>query len=148
LTGDLKYEGVALPTNDGAWIFNFPDQHRINGRAKRLATGLQFKRVVRIVKWLRRDMLDQGVIQKKPPSFLVECLVYLVEDIHFLQQGDDRYDRLRRILGRILEILDSPTVWQAREINAIKLLFGTHQPWSLPEARDFIQRAANYVGST
>lgn len=43
-------EGVGLLNPPGDWTYNFPDLHIANGRSKRQRTGLQFKRVVRIIK--------------------------------------------------------------------------------------------------
>jgi len=88
---------------------NYPDQHSANGRSKRLNTGLQFKRVVRIVKRLRVDMTERGILRDKVPSFLVECLVYLVEDPYFTVASDDRYERVTRVLNRLAALRRKPS---------------------------------------
>jgi hypothetical protein len=70
------------------------------------------------------------------PSFLVECLVYGVEDQYFLIETDDRYDRLVRIVTRIYEQLDDPTwVSNALEINEVKFLFRPKQGWTADAAK-------------
>src|SRR5262249_41345042 len=78
------------------------------------------------------------------PSFLVECLVYRVEDDYFLVDADDRYDRLLRLVRRMHGQLNDP-VWAAtaNEINEIKLLFGPHQPWTIEVAKRFSAAAWN-----
>lgn len=76
------------------------------------------------------------------PSFLIECLTYVVEDAYFLVEADDRYDRANRILGRMWELLESP-LWTstATEINGIKFLFNIAQPWTVDDAKGFVALA-------
>jgi hypothetical protein len=141
--------GVAILSLDGTWTLNYPDQHIANGRAKRLATGLQFKRVVRIIKRLQSDMIANEITDGKIPSFLIECLVYLVEDGYFTNAGDDRYDRVKRVLRRIQEKLQLRHDWSAlgpREINGIKPLFETGQAWTKAEAIRFVDEALHHLG--
>jgi hypothetical protein len=81
-------KGVAILSRDGKWTFNFPDQHYNNGVAKRTRTRLRFKKIVRMLKRLRDELVDTGGLQaNEAPSFLIECLVYDVEDSFFLVGG-------------------------------------------------------------
>jgi len=140
-------QGTAILSRDGTnFTLNYPDQHADNGRAKRLNTGLQFKRVVRIVKRLRADMAERGILRDKVPSFLVECLVYLIEDRYFTDPSDDRYGRVSRVLNRLAEILANPLiVYSSYEINSIKLLFAGGQAWTLDAARNFVNLAVSHI---
>ena len=142
-----KVEGVAIIGTDGRWTFNYPDQHIANGKLKRTMTGHQFKKIVRIVKRMQSDMIDHGVITERVPSFLVECLVYLVEDHHFVG-NDDRYDRVKRVLNRSLEIVyrDGAALYNLPEVNGIKPLFGAQQAWTVEKARTFLARAISHMG--
>jgi hypothetical protein len=138
-------KGVAILGRAGGPTLNFPDQHYANGVAKRLRTRLRFKKNVRMIKRLRDELVESGVLQKGDvPSFLVECLVYGVEDSYFLVETDDRFDRLRRVVLRMNEQLNDP-VWPstATEINEVKLLFGAHQPWTAETAKRFTMTAWN-----
>lgn len=140
-------EGTAILSKDGRnFTLNYPDQHADNGRSKRLNTGLQFKRVVRIVKRLRADMTERGILRDKVPSFLLECLVYLVEDRYFTVASDDRYERVSRILNRLAEILANPLIaYTSYEINGIRSLFGGGQAWTLDTARNFVNLAISHI---
>lgn len=140
-------KGTAILSKDGRNLtLNYPDQHADNGRSKRLNTGLQFKRVVRIVKRLRADMTERGILRDKVPSFLLECLVYLVEDRYFTVASDDRYERVSRILNRLAEILANPLIaYTSYEINGIKSLFGGGQAWTLDTARNFVNLAISHI---
>ena len=132
-------EGVTILGKNGLWTNNFPEQHHTNGIEKRARTKQRFKKHVRIFKRLRDDLVESGqLVSKQVPSFLVECLTYAVEDGYFLFEEDDRYDRARRILARVEDLLNS-TSWvsTATEINEIKFLFHQAQPWTIEDAKAF-----------
>ncbi len=150
ITGPSTIFGVAILARDGAWTLNYPDHHLSNGRNKRLRTALRFKRVVRIVKRLQADMLEHGAITNRIPSFLIECLIYLVEDRHFCFEEDDRYDRVQRVLNRVAELLSLEHLLYGNihtEINGIKPLFGSGQAWTVAQAQSFINSAIIYLGN-
>ena len=135
--------GVTILGKGGAWIHNFPDQHAANGIAKRARTAHRFKRYVRIFKRLRDELVQEGKLApSRVPSFLIECLTYAIEDGYFLVEADDRYGRANRILWRMWELLENPQ-WTstATEINGIKFLFNTVQPWTVNAAKGFVALA-------
>ena len=133
-------EGVIIYARDGSQTMNFPHQHHENGKAKRERTARRFKRVVRTAKRLRDELVSLGKLRPgQVPSFLVESLVYGVEDQVFLHAEDDRYGRMSRVLLRLAEQASDQS-WQAaaREINDVKPLFLAGQSWSVADARAFI----------
>jgi hypothetical protein len=143
----IKTEGVGLLDPDGKWTFNFPDLHISNGRSKRLRTRLQFKRVVRIIKRMQSDMMAYEATNKRVPSFLIECMVHAVEDAYFTVEGDDRYDRVKRVLQRVAYLINGePHTFRLLEINNMKFLFGAHQGWRLQDAQEFVASALAHLG--
>jgi hypothetical protein len=136
-------KGIAILSTDGSWTFSFPDQHHTNGIAKRARTRLRFKKIVRMTKRLRDELVQQGAIQaKEVPSFLIECLVYGVEDQTFLFENDDRYDRLRRVVSRIhAQLHDPASCDSATDITEVAKLFGNDKPWTVASARQFSHAA-------
>jgi hypothetical protein len=136
-------EGITFLTGSDVWIYNFPEQHYANGVAKRGRTAHHFKKVVRSLKRLRDELVEAGALgEKQAPSFFIECLTYAVEDAFFTVDGDDRYDRLRRILRRSAQQLaDQNWTNQATEINGIKYLFRPSQPWTVNDAKMFVSTA-------
>ena len=139
-------EGVAIFSTESRWTLNFPEQHSANGVIKRGATSHRFKRIVRVFKRLRADMMERGLLAVKVPSFLVECLVYIVENEYFLVESDDGYDRVRRVALRMQELLNSPAATSLREINGIKLLFHSSEAWTLADARTFVNAVVIHLG--
>lgn len=148
LGGTNRYLGAAIFGRDSTWTYNYPDQHIENGRAKRLRTGRQFKRVVRTVKRLQSDMVARGGFDRRVPSFLIECLVYAVEDEYFTVPDDDRYGRVQRVLNRISQRVGSAlgAVW-LYEINGIKPLFNAGQAWTQADAQNFLNAALRHLGN-
>lgn len=141
-------QGIALLSEDGRWTMNFPEQHAANGVAKRGRTAHRFKKVVRTLKRMRADMADRGLQNVNVPSFVIECLVYVVEDEHFLVPGDDRYSRVRRVALRIQQLLGAPQVAaRLTEINEIKLLFHADQAWTYSAALTFVNAVVAHLGN-
>ena len=135
-------EGVAIVSANGAVTQNFPEQHHANGKTKRTNTAHRFKKIVRMAKRLNCELADDNAIPRRLPSFLVECLIFAVENAYFLQPNDDRYDRLLRVLYRASALLwDAEWHKTATEVNEIKYLFHASQSWTLNEARAFVAAA-------
>src|ERR1700756_722630 len=81
--------GTQLLPDNGGQIINWPRQNYDNGVAKNDATSRRFKAVVRILKRLRNEMVDNGHKVAEPiPSYLMECLVWNVPNQGF---GHDKY---------------------------------------------------------
>lgn len=135
-------DGVGITGTDGSETWNFPDQHHANGIAKRSRTAHRFKKVVRAAKRLNYELCEIGAINRRLPSFLVESLIYLVEDEYFLDEEDDRFDRFLRVLLRLNDLLANDSyVSSALEINEIKYLFHQSQAWTAADARNFVNAA-------
>ncbi len=134
-------EGIYILGANGSETINYPSRHHANGIAKRSRTAHQFKKVARSMKRLRDELVELGTLRpKQVPSFLVESLVYGVDDFYFVYD-EDRYDRVKRILQRMWEQLEN-NLWvlTATEINEVKPLFSS-QPWSLDDAKTYVKAA-------
>lgn len=134
--------GIAIHGADGSETWNFPLHHHRFGKAKHERTDYGFKKVVRQLKSLRDDLVEEGIVPEGvASSFLIECLAYRVEDEHYTKDITRRA-RLKRVLNRSNEQLADPAwIATAREINDWKLLFGNHQPWKPIDAQTFVALA-------
>lgn len=145
--GKLTYlSGTEFVPDSGGLIINWPQQHYDNGVAKNDRTRERFKAMVRAVKNLRNEMDDQGIGAAGPiPSYLIECVVFNVPDGTF---GHQRYyDELKevlRFLYHATKAQESCNEWG--EVNELKYLFRTSQPWSREEANAFVLAAWHHVG--
>jgi hypothetical protein len=135
--------GVAILDQELQWTFSYPDQHHRHGIDKRANTQLRFKKIVRMLKRLRDELVDTGALtSKEVSSFLVESLVHGVEDPYFTVEQDDRYDRLLRIVVRMrAQVHDAQCHSAALEINGINPLFLATDPARIVSAKKFADLA-------
>ncbi len=137
--------GTELHPDDGGEIINWPRQNYDNGVAKNDTTGRRFKPVVRILKRLRYEMVDNGhKIAGSIPSFLLECLAWNVPDDGF---GHENYrDDVQYALAHLWnETRSDNTCKEWGEINEMKYLFAG-QAWTRAQVNTFLDAAWNYIG--
>jgi hypothetical protein len=135
--------GVALLDQQLNWTCSYPDQHHRRGIEKRANTQLRFKKIVRMLKRLRDELVSSGALAPtEVSSFLIESLVHEVEEEYFAVEQDDRYDRLLRIVLRIrTHLYDQQRQNAALEINGINPLFSLADPVRLLSAKKFVDLA-------
>lgn len=149
--------GVALfPDNSSRRIENYPERlvdywpqtplHYENGVSKNTATRRRFKGVVRILKRLRIELENAGnTAATVIPGYLVECLVWNAPDWCFAR--DSWEDRVQSVLRFLWQNTRDPSLCgEWCEVDAIKYLFHTSQPWTRDQAHTFIDVAWDYVG--
>lgn len=143
---DGNYDsGTSLYPDNGGIISNWPQHHYDNGVGKNKDTGYRFKRLVRIMKNLRNSMINDGVAAAKPiPSFFNECLVWNTPN-NLIGTGDLTSD-VRNTLAHLWDSTESEEkVKDWGEINEMKYLFRSSQPWNREEARAWIYAAWNWL---
>ena len=88
---DAQYEeGICFFTSSGNRVVNYPHQHSANCTAKHQATNQWFKPTVRILKNVRRAMVNDGLIEKTiAPSYFLEGLLYNVPNDKFGSSFED-----------------------------------------------------------
>lgn len=139
-------EGMSFCPDQGQRIINWPDQNYKNGVWKNSESGRRFKAVVRILKRLRNEMADNGYEEADIiPSFLIECLVWNVPNKGF---GHDTYSAdVRWALAYLFNnTLNFDDCKEWGEINELKYLFRTSQPWTREQANTFLDTAWDYIG--
>lgn len=110
--------GILISADDGKLVINYPEQHIKKGIEKNKATNLYFKKMVRIAKELRYQMVDcRYEHARQASSFGVECLVWNVPNELFL--GIDSY---RLIFDQIVSYLyiNKLNILNFKEVNGIK----------------------------
>src|SRR6185437_1768505 len=94
--------GLCFFASDGTKIINYPKQHSDNLTAKHQATNGWFKPAARILKNLRRRLVDDGMIASDTaPSYYLEGLLYNVPNDRFGRSYADT------IAGAVSWILDA-----------------------------------------
>lgn len=138
--------GTELHPDNGGQIINWPRQNYDNGVAKNNATGRRFKAMVRIFKRLRYEMIDNGhEVAESIPSFLLECLAWNVPNEGF---GHDEYRAdVRYAIAHLWnETRTDEQCSEWGEINELKYLFRSVQPWTREQVNSFLDAAWNYIG--
>ncbi|MBY0461698.1 MAG: nucleotidyltransferase [Alphaproteobacteria bacterium] len=130
--------GTGFIASDGAIIENWPHQHYYFGVKKNKATNFRFKKVVRILKSLRKNIEYAGYFPvSKTASFLVESLAWNAPDICF--RDISLFDNCNSVLHTLFEMLqDNEKIDKMTEVNGMKLLFSPEQPWSIQDACSFV----------
>ncbi len=138
------HHGIEIRPDRGPKIVNWPQQDYENGVAKNSRTSRRYKRVVRGLKALENLMVESGF--PETPSWLVECLVFNVPDREF--NSTSNYLNALNVLHWLSRELSSTTgrgEWV--EVNQLKYLFASTQPWSLQDAQSFVFQAMSTVTS-
>ena len=138
--------GTELHPDGGGRIVNWPHQNYENATSKNNATGTRFKKLVRVLKRLRDEMLAEGNAAAGPiPSYLIECLVWNAPNDAFT---DDQYaENLRAILLHLYSHTQSDEACREwGEVNELKYLFRSIQPWTRQSVQSFIVAAWNRAG--
>ena len=151
-----NYDGLVNPFNyiEGEWlcpdnsgpIVNWSKRNYDNGVEKNTATGRRFKSVVRILKHLRNEMVQNGYQETASfPSFPIECLVWNVPNEGF---GHNNYsDDVRWVLAYLWNnTREDSSCREWKEVNNIKYLFQSSHPWTREQAHHFLDIAWNYIG--
>lgn len=140
------WTGVAFDTDKGKHIKNWPKQTYENGIARNDATNRRYKRTIRIFKRLRNKMQEDKVIAaNNVPSFLIECLLWNAPIAAFeLEKYSDVVRRLIIELWNPTKKDETCSKWV--EVNHMKWLFNSTQPWTRQQANDFLHAAWNYIG--
>ncbi|MBN2837075.1 MAG: nucleotidyltransferase [Candidatus Delongbacteria bacterium] len=149
-TTEINYiNGVMLyPDNSNLPnVINWPDQHYTNGVDKNNATGRRYKRVVRIMKKLRNEMVENGYpYLENVPGYLIECLIWNTPNT-ILIKSDNYYETIKNVIFYLFNELDKNDNYKEwGEVDEVKYLFRATQPWKKNDAQRFIRDAWNYVG--
>lgn len=139
-------EGVKLISDSGKEVINYPEQHYNNGIEKNNNTNRRYKRALRILKNIKSDMENNGYSSTSAvPGFLLECLAFNVPNENY--SSSSFVPLMRSVIAHIYNSTMSSadcSLWT--EVNDIKYLFHSTQPWTKQQAHQFISDAWNYIG--
>jgi hypothetical protein len=137
---NVYHVGHRLFPKSGGWTDNYSAQHLENGRAKNIATGGRYKDMVRAVKRLEAEMVEDGTLAREYPGYMVECLAYSVPNERFGAAA--LLDDLNQVFNFLWEGLRDPNVYGAWvEVNGLRFLFYDGSPHSEQVAFSFIDAA-------
>jgi len=144
--GNFYYlSGIEFRTVDIPRIISWPKQHRENGIKKNLETGTTFKKVVRILRRLNYDMCEKKIdATGKITGYLIECLCWNINNPMF--NSASYVQSVKDILGSLYNSTkDIQNVQEWGEINELKYLFRSSQPWTMEDVNSWTVAAWNYL---
>lgn len=133
-------DGICFWTAQGDMIVNYPNQHMKNCTAKQGTTGNRFKPNIRVLKNMRKAMIDIGCLgDRVTPSYFLEGLLYNVPDICFSPTYQQSFEN-------VLTWLLSCNASELLCANGCHFLIqnGSKVSWNMEDYRAFLYAAQLY----
>lgn len=138
-------EGTWFVSKSGEEVSNYPKRHIRRGNEKNVATNYDYKKLVRIMKHIKNNMVDDHRANgDKITSFLVECLVYQVpNDIicRYSTWTDTVKNAIIYLYGEIAN--NRHKDWT--EVSGMLYLF-INRKWTDTDVKQWLSNAWDYLG--
>lgn len=139
------YEGIQFYAKDGTKVTNYPKIHIKNGTNKNNRTNYQYKKLVRIMKHIKNDMVDDGKVNgDKITSFLVECLVWNVPDSKIMYASTWN-ETVKQAIVFLYNAINDGKHEEWGEVSELLYLFRGRK-WTDQDAKKWLFDAWNYLG--
>lgn len=141
-----KYiEGTWFVAKTGKEVSNYPKRHIQNGISKNNATNKEYKKLVRIMKHIKNNMVDdQAADGEKITSFLVECLVYQIPN-NTISNASTWTETVRQALIYLYNEIKEGRHKEWCEVSDMLYLFRGRK-WTDLDAKQWLCDAWNYLG--
>lgn len=142
---DSFIEGIKFISNSGDAIINYPKEHVKNSIQKNENTQRRYKRLVRVVKRIRHQMIKDGEsVDGSISSFLLECLIWNVPNPYI--QTDDTKERLRKTLAFLYhKTKEESNCHDWTEASGLLPLFSNSRKWNINKTNHFILQMWRYL---
>lgn len=142
--GFIQGVGLLPDNNPSEKIINYPVQHHENGCSKNEDTYHRYKAVVRILKALALEMVDEGLPEGDIPGFLIECLVWNVPN-EFFRDSNPVINALEILSFFMKHLGADANCANFMEVSGQKFLFSSSQKWTREKAFHFSIVAVDYI---
>ena len=142
---DRFVEGIKFFTQNNERVINYPKEHLKNGREKNNATNYQYKKLVRIMKHIRNNMVGEGLIDGEIiTSFLVECLVWNVKNT-YITKHDSWNETLQDSIAFLWNEINDGHAKDWGEVSEMLYLFHSGRKWNQDSAKQFLGIMYSYL---
>ena len=141
-----KYiEGIKYFTKDDKTIINYPKEHIKNGKQKNNDTNYEYKKLVRIMKHIRNNMVDEKSVDgDKITSFLVECLVWNVPNATIT--GNSTWtSTVQNAIAFLWNTIKDGNHKEWGEVSERLYLFHAGRKWTTIETKNFLYDMYNFL---
>lgn len=125
-------------------IINFPEQHYSNGVSKNIETSKRYKKMVRIFKRLKYNLLDEGHDVETVSSFLIESLIWNVPNnrLNNLTLTEDVHQCFNYLIAQTSST-EKTKEWG--EVSELLYLFHASRKYTLDDAHNFLVKGKSYL---
>jgi len=141
-----KYvEGICYFAADSTKVINYPYDHINNGKQKNNSTNYEYKKLVRIMKHIRNDMVDDGnAIGDTITSFLIECLIWNVPNDTIM--GSNTWARtVQTAIAYLWKSINDENHQNWGEVSERLYLFHPGRKWTAAGTKDFLSDMYHYI---
>lgn len=139
-------EGIIYYSKNGTEIVNYPKDHIKNGKQKNNDTNYAYKKLVRIMKHIRDNMFNEGLIDGDIiTSFLIECLVWNVPNSR-INASASWSDNVRDAIAYLWTAIRDEEHKQWGEVSERLYLFHKGRKWTDLETKDLLCEMYDYLG--
>lgn len=138
--------GAKFYTDSGKGIVNYPKQHISNGKDKNADTSRRFKRLTRLHRKLRYQMInDNEPISDNITSFLLECLVWNVPN-YIMNDYETWTERLKESIRYLYNnTKEEKDCNEWGEVSELLYLIRPSRKWSRQDINQYMLHLWNYL---
>lgn len=141
-------EGIRFYAKDGREVTNYPKVHLKNGTNKNNKTNYDYRKLVRIMKHIKNNMVDVHKADgDKITSFLVECLVWNVPD-NIITGYSTWTETVRQTIIYLFNAIKDGKHTEWGEVSEMLYLFSACRKWTDQDAKQWLVDAWNYLEHT
>lgn len=138
-------EGIWFYAKDGSSVQNYQKIHKNNGTKKNNITDYKYKKLVRIMKHIKNEMVDDRCANgDKITSFLVECLVWNIPNEKIMRYPSWS-STVREAIRYLYAEIEANRHTEWGEVSEVLYLF-RNRKWSDHDAKNWLVDAWNYLG--
>jgi predicted nucleotidyltransferase len=131
-------EGIKFFSTKGNEVINYPKRHIENSISKNKLTSWQYKKLVKIFKNIKSNMIDEKIINSDTvSSFLIEALIYKIPNDKIITLGS--WDnRVRNAIYYLWNEFDKNQCNLWLEQSECIYLFHNDRKWTQEGTKDFL----------
>lgn len=138
-------EGIKYFATDDSEIINYPKDHIRNGKNKNNNTNYEYKKLVRIMKHIRNNMVDDGLVNGDIiSSFLVECLIWNVPN-HIITSSNTWTETVKNTIFYLWDAFSRDEYKEWGEVSERFYLIHPRRKWTVDSVKDFMARMYTYL---
>lgn len=138
-------EGIKYFAKDNTTVINYPKEHIRNGKDKNIKTNHEYKKLVRIMKHIRNNMVDEGLADGDIiTSFLIECLIWNVPN-NIITENSTWSVTVQNSIAYLWNAIKDGNHENWGEVSERLYLFHSGRKWTAQEAKDFLHEMYNYL---